>query len=103
MGAKGRAGKATRMRLVSALGLLPLAADSDFAAYRDAGDEFVRHHLAELAREPVARLDLGRRASWRARVCSSRRRGSSPTVRRRMVTRSFSRSPQPSRMTAAKS
>lgn len=50
LGARGGAAKASRARLVSSLGLTKLAADSAFAAYRDAGDQFVTQHLAELAR-----------------------------------------------------
>ncbi|AKV04562.1 hypothetical protein AKJ09_11225 [Labilithrix luteola] len=49
LGRKGGVAKASRARLVSALGLSALASDAEFTPYRDAGDEFVRHHLAALA------------------------------------------------------
>ena len=49
LGARGGRAKSQRARLVSALGLKELAADEAFAPYRDAGDDFVRAHLATLA------------------------------------------------------
>ena len=51
LGVRGGAAKAARARLVSALGLATVAADSAFAPYRAAGDDWVRAHLADLARQ----------------------------------------------------
>lgn len=49
LGARGTPAKLWRARLVSALGLSDIAAESDFASYRTAGDAFVKEHLASLA------------------------------------------------------
>ncbi len=49
MGAKGGLARTHRARLASALGLVELADDCEFKPYRALGDEFVKHHLANLA------------------------------------------------------
>jgi hypothetical protein len=50
MGRKGGLSKARKVRLIDSLGLSTLAAESTFAPYRTAAEEFVKHHLGELAR-----------------------------------------------------
>lgn len=50
LGRLGGLARARRIRLVDSLGLARVAEDSAFAPYRTAADEFVEHHLAELAR-----------------------------------------------------
>ncbi len=50
LGRLGGLARARRVRLVHSLGLSRLAEDSAFAPYRSAADEFVSHHLEELAR-----------------------------------------------------
>ncbi len=51
LGRLGGAAKARRVRLVDSLGLSALVEQTSFAPYRAAAEEFVRHHLAELARQ----------------------------------------------------
>ena len=50
LGRRGGLAKARRVRLVDSLGLAKLTADSAFLPYRGAAEEFVSHHLTELAR-----------------------------------------------------
>ncbi|HSY24909.1 MAG TPA: hypothetical protein VK841_22445 [Polyangiaceae bacterium] len=50
LGKKGGITKARRVRLVDSLGLKKIADDATFKPYRDAAEEFVSHHLAELAK-----------------------------------------------------
>lgn len=49
LGRLGGLAKARRLRLVDSLGLAKIAEDSAFLPYRNAADEFVAHHVAELA------------------------------------------------------
>ena len=51
LGRRGGHAKARRVRLVDSLGLRKLADDATFKPYRDAAEEFVSHHLGELARQ----------------------------------------------------
>ncbi len=51
LGRKGGLEKAKRVRLIDSLGLRKLADDATFRPYRDAAEEFVSHHLAELAKQ----------------------------------------------------
>lgn len=50
LGQKGGLTKARRVRLVDSLGLKKIADDATFKPYRDAAEEFVSHHLGELAK-----------------------------------------------------
>ena len=50
LGQKGGLTKARRVRLVDSLGLKKIAGDATFKPYRDAAEEFVSHHLGELAK-----------------------------------------------------
>lgn len=50
MGSKGGKANARKVRLIDSLGLAIIAEDSTFGPYRNAAEEFVKHHLAELAR-----------------------------------------------------
>ena len=50
LGRRGGEAKARSLRLVDSLGVAKLAEGSVFAPYRGAADQFVDHHLAELAR-----------------------------------------------------
>lgn len=59
IGARGGKARVARARLVAALGLAELAADSDFAPYRTAGDAFVAEHLAVLARQAGGEVGPG--------------------------------------------
>jgi len=59
LGARGGRRSAARARLVSALGLAELADDCAFKPYRDAGDDFVREHLADLASQAGGTLGPG--------------------------------------------
>ena len=43
--------KARKVRLVDSLGLSDMVAESSFGPYRAAAEEFVEHHLAELAKQ----------------------------------------------------
>jgi len=51
LGRKGGLEKAKRVRLIDSLGLRKLADDATFRPYRDAAEEFVSYHLAELAKQ----------------------------------------------------
>jgi hypothetical protein len=48
-GKRGGMSKARKVRLVDALGLSKLAAESTFSPYRAAAEEFVKFHLAQLS------------------------------------------------------
>jgi hypothetical protein len=50
LGSRGGKANARKVRLIDSLGLSTLAAESSFAPYRTAAEEFVKHHLGELAR-----------------------------------------------------
>jgi hypothetical protein len=50
LGRRGGEAKARRVRLVDSLGLKKIADDASFKPYRDAAEEFVSHHLGELAK-----------------------------------------------------
>ncbi len=49
LGAKGGLARTVRARLASALGLIELPDSCEFKPYRGAAEEFVKHHLANLA------------------------------------------------------
>jgi hypothetical protein len=51
LGRRGGEAKARRVRLIDSLGLKKLTDDASFRPYRDAAEEFVSHHLAELAKQ----------------------------------------------------
>ena len=51
LGRRGGEAKARRVRLVDSLGLAKVAEDASFAPYRAAAEEFVGHHLGELAKQ----------------------------------------------------
>jgi len=51
LGQRGGEAKARRVRLVDSLGLSTIVADTSFGPYRAAAEEFVGHHLGELARQ----------------------------------------------------
>jgi hypothetical protein len=51
LGQRGGVAKARRVRLVDSLGLSTVVAETSFGPYRTAAEEFVRHHLGELARQ----------------------------------------------------
>lgn len=59
LGARGGARRSHRAKLVSALGLAELAEGEDFRPYRDAGDHFVREHLATLATQAGGEVGPG--------------------------------------------
>ena len=59
LGARGGLRKAARARLVSSLGLSKLSDDAAFKPYRDAGDDFVREHLAALASQAGGEVGPG--------------------------------------------
>lgn len=59
LGARGTPAKLWRARLVSALGLSEVAAESEFASYRRAGDAFVKEHLASLAHQAGGEVGPG--------------------------------------------
>ena len=50
LGRRGGEAKARRVRLVDSLGLKKIADAATFKPYRDAAEEFVSHHLGELAK-----------------------------------------------------
>jgi hypothetical protein len=50
LGSRGGKANARKVRLIDSLGLSTLAAESTFTPYRGAAEEFVKHHLSELAR-----------------------------------------------------
>jgi len=50
LGKRGGEAKARRVRLIDSLGLSDITSESTFAPYRTAAEEFVKHHLVELAR-----------------------------------------------------
>ena len=49
LGRRGGLAKARRVRLVDSLGLADIAEQSTFKPYRDAGEEFVKHHVSQLS------------------------------------------------------
>jgi hypothetical protein len=49
MGKRGGEAKARKVRLIDSLGLATITAESSFAPYRAAAEEFTKHHLGELA------------------------------------------------------
>lgn len=51
LGALGGRATARRVRLIDSLGLSKVTEQSSFAAYRGAAEEFVAHHLSELAKQ----------------------------------------------------
>lgn len=58
-GRRGGIARLRKVRLVAALGLEELAEDNAFASYRRAGDEFVRAHLATLAKQAGGEVGPG--------------------------------------------
>ncbi len=59
MGAKGGLARTVRARLASALGLIDLPDSCDFKPYRSAAEEFVKHHIANLAAQCGGELGPG--------------------------------------------
>lgn len=51
LGRRGGAAKARKVRLVDSLGLSTIVSETTFGPYRAAAEEFVRHHIAELAKQ----------------------------------------------------
>lgn len=59
LGRRGGEAKARRVRLVDTLGLKKIADDATFKPYRDAAEEFVSHHLGELAKSAGGHVGPG--------------------------------------------
>jgi hypothetical protein len=59
LGAKGGRERARKIRLVDSLGLSSMVAETSFGPYRAAAEEFVRHHLGELAMQAGGEVGPG--------------------------------------------